>query len=178
MAQAAPAYPVLEIPAPAVALRPQVLVLESHQREKLEEVGVPLAALLGSGEALERRLADREATGFVERAREEIEHVLDELQAPALALDPNLERPLEKTRQSVLRPLEAFAGKVTSAAARSDEVRARRVERLRQVTMPDGTFQERVVSSAHFPGKYGERFVEAVWEQMELDGRRLQVVEP
>jgi hypothetical protein len=35
-----------------------------------------------------------------------------------------------------------------------------------------------VVSSAHYPGKYGERFVDAYWEQMALDGGRLQVVTP
>jgi uncharacterized protein YllA (UPF0747 family) len=178
MAQAAPAYPVLEIAAPSVALRPQVLVLESHHREKLEELGLPLAALLGSAEDLERRLADRAVTRFVEEARGAVEGALEGLRAPALDLDPNLERPLEKTRQGVLRSLDAFAGKVTAAAARRDEVRSRRVERLRQVTVPDGTFQERVVSSSHFPGKYGERFTEALWEQIELDGRRLQVVEP
>ncbi len=178
MAQAAPTYPVLEIPAPAVALRPQVLVLESHQREKLEEIGLPLAALLGSAEDLDRRLADRAATRFVEEAQAAVGSALDGLRAPALELDPNLERPLEKTRQGVLRALEAFAGKVTAAAARRDEVRSRRVEKLRQVALPDGALQERVVSSSHFPGKYGDRFAEALWEQIELDGRRLQVVEP
>ncbi len=178
MAQAAPAYSLLGIAAPAVALRPQVLVLESHQRQKLDELGLPLAALLGSADALERSLADRAATRFVERAEEAVERTLDELRAPALELDPNLERPLEKTREGVARALEAFAGKVTAAAARRDEVRARRVERLRQIALPEGSFQERVVSSAHFPGKYGERFAEALWEQVELDGRQLQVVEP
>ncbi len=178
MAQAAPAYRVLEVAAPAVALRPQVLVLESHHREKLEELQLPLAALLGSAEALERRLADGAATRFVERGREAIEGVLAGLRSPALELDPNLERPFEKTRQGVDRALETFAGKVTAAAARRDEVRARRVERLRQVALPEGSFQERVVCSAQWPGKYGERFAEALWEQVELDGRRLQVVEP
>lgn len=178
MAQAAPTYRVLEIPAPHVALRPQVLVLESHHREKLEEMGLPLAALLGSAEALESRLAEGGGTAFVDRVSAAVEAALDELGEPALALDPNLERPLEKTRESVLRSLATFAGKVTHSAARRDEVRNRRVDRLRDVVLPGGTFQERLLSSAYYPGKYGERFADALWEQMELDGRRLQVVEP
>lgn len=178
MAQAAPAYRVLGVAAPWIALRPQVLVLEGHHREKLEELGLPLAALLGPEDALERLLAGENGAGFVERTREELSAALAALGEEAAALDPNLERPFEKTREHVLRSLDTFAGKVTAAAARRDEVRARRVDRLRQVCLPGGALQERVVSSSHFPGKYGERFVEALWEQMELDGRRLQVIEP
>ena len=178
MAQAAPAYRVLGVAAPWIALRPQVLVLEGHHREKLEELGLPLDVLLGPEDRLERRLAGENGAGFVERTREELEASLAALGEEAAALDPNLERPFEKTREHVLRSLDTFAGKVTAAAARRDEVRARRVDRLRQVCLPGGTLQERVVSSSHFPGKYGERFVQALWEQMELDGRRLQVIEP
>jgi bacillithiol synthase len=163
---------------PGVALRPQTLVLESHQREKLEEVGVPLAALLGSEEALERRLADENGAGFVALARERIETALDDLRREAVGLDPNLERPAEKTSENVLRALETFEGKTTAAAARRDEVRHRRIEKLREVVRPGGTLQERAVSASHFPGKYGDRLVEAIRDQMELDGQHLQVVEP
>lgn len=178
MAQAAPTYRVLGVPGPWIALRPQVLVLESHHREKLEELELPLEVLLGSDEELERHLAGRDGAGFVARTRDAVEAALAALSDDALALDPNLERPLEKTREHVLRSLDTFAGKVTAAAARRDEVRNRRVDRLRQVCRPDGKLQERRIATAHWPGKYGERFVDALWEQMSLDGRRLQVVEP
>lgn len=178
MAQATPTYRVLGVAAPWIALRPQVLVLESHQREKLEELDLPLGVLLGPDDGLERHLAGRDGTGFVARAKEEVEAVLGRLRDDALVLDPNLERPFEKTRENVLRSLDTFAAKATTAAARRDEVRNRRVEKLRQVCRPDGVLQERRISSAHWPGKYGERFVEALWSQMSLDGRRLQVIEP
>jgi bacillithiol synthase len=178
MAQAAPAYRVLGVAAPWIALRPQVLVLEGHHREKLEEMGLPLAALLGPEDELDRRLAGENGAGFVERTRDELSAALAALGEEATAFDPNLERPFEKTREHVLRSLDTFAGKVIAAAARRDEVRAGRVERLRQVCLPGGALQERVVSSSHFPGKYGERFVEALREQMDLDGRHLQVIEP
>jgi len=178
MAQAAPAYDVLGIRAPWVALRPQVLVLEEHHRQKLEEMELPLAALLGSEAALERLLAGDGGSLLIERAREQVEEALDGLGAAALELDQNLERPLEKTRQTMVRALETFGGKVTSAAARRDQVKARRVEKLRRICLPEGTLQERVISTSQWPGKYGERFIDALWDQMELDGRHLQVVQP
>jgi bacillithiol biosynthesis cysteine-adding enzyme BshC len=178
MAQAAPTYRTLGLEAPWVALRPQALVLEGHQREKLTEMELALAHLLGPDDALERRLAGDAGAGLVERARDRVEEALATLREETLELDPNLERPFDKTRQNVLRALETFGGKVTAAAARRDEVRARRVERLRSICLPEGTLQERVVSTCHWPGKYGERFIDALWDQMDLDGRHLQVIEP
>ena len=47
MAQAAATHAVLEVEPPWVALRPQTLVLEAKQVERLEELGIPLATLLG-----------------------------------------------------------------------------------------------------------------------------------
>jgi hypothetical protein len=38
--------------------------------------------------------------------------------------------------------------------------------------------QERVLSVAHFPARHGEAFVDALFEQVELDARHLQVVTP
>ena len=177
--QVAPLYDVLGVAAPHVALRPQVLVVESHQVAKLEEVDLTLAQLLAPREALERALAEGSDGDFTAGARARLEEVLAGLERPALALDPNLERPLEKTREQVLRALDAFAGKVRASAARHDEVRVGRVEKLRETVLPGGKLQERVVASAHYPGKYGaEAFTDTVWEQMELDGAVLQVVTP
>lgn len=176
--QAAPVHRLLEVAPPAVALRPQVLVLETHQVEQLDEAGVDLADLLGRREDLERRLAERSGADFTAGPRERLAALLDELGPPARDLDPHLERPFEKTRDNVLGAFDTFAGKVRGAAARRDEVRARRLDRLRETVLPGGRLQERVVASAHFPGKYGRRFAEAVGEQMELDGATLQVVTP
>lgn len=176
--QAAPVYRVLGVEPPAVALRPQVLVLESHQVEQLDEAGVALADLLASADALERRLAERSGADFTADPRRRLAELLAELEAPALALDANLERPLAKTRDNVLGAFDTFAGKVRGAAARRDEVHARRLDRLRETVLPGGKLQERVVASAHYPGKYGRRFADAVSEQVELDGGVLQVVTP
>lgn len=178
MAQAAAVYPVLEVEPPHAALRPQALVLEPRQAERLAESGLSLADLLGDRAPLERALARRSGPDFVGAARSRVEEAVAGLREPAVALDPGLDRPYEKTREQVLRALDLFAEKATSAAARRDEVALRRVEALREVCLPLGKPQERVVCSAHFEGRYGPRFAESFREQMELDPVHLQVVMP
>jgi bacillithiol biosynthesis cysteine-adding enzyme BshC len=176
MTQVAAVYPVLGIEAPWVTLRPHMLILESHQVEQMEEVDVTLEDLLGEREALERKLAQRAGGNPVEAAQGTVETLLEDLRQPLLTLDPNLERPWEKTRDHVLRGLSTLAGKVTTAMARRDEIQARRLDRLREACLPLGRPQERVISASFFAAKYRDRFPGQVWEQMDLDPRRLQVV--
>jgi hypothetical protein len=142
--------------------------------DRLGEIGLPLATLMGSRQDLDRALAALEGDGSVEPVRRRIEEALAELR-PA---DPNLERPLEKTREQILRALDTFAEKTTASMARRNETLNRRVDQLRESCLPLGKPQERVIASAHFQGKYGDRLVQSFWEQMELDPRTLQVTCP
>jgi bacillithiol biosynthesis cysteine-adding enzyme BshC len=176
MAQASAVYPVLEVAAPQIALRPQTLVLEGHQVEKLAGLGLTLTELLGDRHHLDRVLAGD--SDFVAPVRRRIEEALDELREPTRAADPSLERPLDKTREQILRALDLFGEKAVAAAARRNEVHSRRLEQLREACLPLGKLQERTIAAAHFQGKYGPRFGESFWEQMGLDPRFLHVISP
>jgi uncharacterized protein YllA (UPF0747 family) len=178
MPQAAAVYGVLEIAAPSVALRPQTLVLDPGKAQHLAGAGLTLAELLGDRSRLDRSLAERAGGDFVAPVRGRIAAALDELRAPALAADPNLERPLAKTREQVLRAVDLFAEKAMPSLARRDELQSRRVEALRQLCLPGGKPQERVVCAAHFQGKYGDRLAASFWEQLDLDPALLAVIQP
>jgi uncharacterized protein YllA (UPF0747 family) len=178
MAQVAPVYPLLEVAPPTLALRPQTMLLEPKQVERLAESGLTLADLLGDRQSLDHIRSVRAGNDFVTPVRAEIEAALTALEAPALAIDPNLERPLGKTREQILRALDLFAEKAAAAAARRDEVQTRRIEQLRDLCLPFGKLQERTISTAYMGGRYGPRLAASYWEQMELDPIHLQVISP
>ncbi len=176
--QAAATYAALEVPPPVAALRPQAIVLEERQLAKLAEAGVSLADLLARPADLDRARAVASGGDVVAPVRQSVEASIEALRPAALALDPNLERPFEKTREQVLRALDLFAEKALAAAARKDEVQTRRLAQLREAVLPLGRFQERVIATAHFGGRHGPRLAASFWEQMGLDPRRLQVIAP
>ncbi|HKI86750.1 MAG TPA: bacillithiol biosynthesis cysteine-adding enzyme BshC [Thermoanaerobaculia bacterium] len=176
--QVAPLYELLGVRAPSISLRPQVLVLETHQLEKLRAAGVALEELLHPDFDLDRALGRERGERIVAPLRSKIDALIEELRQPALDVDPNLERPWEKTRDSIHRSVETFEKKLTASIARQDEVRKHRLEDLLSVSLPFGSLQERVIASAHFPGKYGEAFVARLLEEMTLDSGLLQVVLP
>jgi bacillithiol biosynthesis cysteine-adding enzyme BshC len=178
MAQAGITHRVLEVAPTHVALRPQTLILETKQVERLAELGLPLTVLLGDRGGLDHWLAERNGGDLVAPVRQRVETALAELRGPAVAADPGLERPFDKTREQILRALDLFGEKAVAAAARKNEVLSRRVQQLRDACVPSGKLQERIVSSAHYPGRYGPGLVESYWRQMGLDAARLQVITP
>ncbi|MEO7795271.1 MAG: bacillithiol biosynthesis BshC [Thermoanaerobaculia bacterium] len=178
LAQAAAVYPVLGVAAPWTALRPQALIFDGRQRDHLRELGASLEELLFAPEALASRLAAQAGGGFVAGARRAAELLVDELRGPAIALDPTLEKPWTKTRDSLLGALEAFSAKVEAAAARKGGVAQQRFDHLRQATRPEGGLQERVLSTAWFAGRYGEIFGAALLDQLTLDPRRRALIDP
>src|SRR4029077_15981360 len=138
-------------------------------------VGIPLAILLGDHAGVDRWLAERDGGDMAGPGRRCLGAALTALRPPppvrrwldpaltglrtaALAADPNLERPFEKTRDQILHALEVFEQKATAAAARKNEGVDRRTHHLREACLPLDRPQERIVSTAHFPGKYGPQF--------------------
>ena len=178
LAQARAIYPLLDVTPPLTALRPQALVLDLRQRQQIADLGGSIAELYLHPEAIEHRLAERGGAGFVGERRGEIERLADALKEPALRLDSSLEKPWQKTRDTLLGALDAFAAKVESAAARRDEVTHQRFRQLKTAVRPGGKPQERAISSAFFPGRYGENFGGALLDQLELDPRLLSLIDP
>jgi bacillithiol biosynthesis cysteine-adding enzyme BshC len=176
--QASAAHAVLGVAPPAVALRPHALVLDERSRAHLEELGATVAELLAGPEAIAARLAARAGADFAAPVRAAVERELDRLREPALALDAGLGKPWEKTHESVLRALDAFAARVEAAGARRDETGSHRLAQLVSLSRPGDQPQERVLASAWFAGRWGEGFAARLIDQLDLDARRLSLVDP
>ena len=176
--QVAPIYELLGIAPPAVFPRPQALVLGGRELDKLGSTGLGLGELLAADLDLDRALAHGREEDLTAPARQKIAAALDELRGAALELDAGLDGPWKKTRGQMDKALGIFTGKVAAAVARLSETSRARAEDLRRTCRPLGGLQERVIATAQFPGKFGDRLVEAYFEQLELDPRRLQVIRP
>jgi bacillithiol biosynthesis cysteine-adding enzyme BshC len=177
--QVAPLYSLLEIEPPAIALRPQALVIEGHLAKKLKGSGATLAQLVDPSLEMDDHLAGSAGEEFLGPARAQLETLLTGLEAPALELDAGLAGPWRKTGEQMKRALDAFGGKVKGASARRDQMARQRLETLRNTIRPLGQLQERVIATAHYPGKYGREFSEALLDQLdEQDPITLQVIRP
>jgi len=166
--QAAPLYPLLGVEAPAVAPRPRALLLEEKQLAALGDLGLPAELLLAPEGDVERALAARGESDPVAPAAARALAELEALRSPALAWDPNLERPWEKTHEQVKTAFERFGDKLTRARAQRDQVAMRRLQGLREYCAPHGTLHERVLAGAHFRGRFGPEAIAMLLERLDL----------
>jgi bacillithiol biosynthesis cysteine-adding enzyme BshC len=176
LAQAAPLYPLLDVQPPAVAPRPRALVLEDKQLAALRQTSLEPRLLLAPAVEVERALAARLDGDPVAPAQARALAELAALREAAVALDPNLERPWEKTQEQVKTAFERFAEKLTRARAQRDEVAQRRLAALRDYAAPGGVLHERVLCAGHFRGRFGESFADALWEQLDLSTVDVQLL--
>ncbi len=174
LVQAAPAYEILGIVAPATTLRPQALLLEDRQVSWLEELDLPLAELMS--QPIETALTSRLGGNVVEAVRRQVTQAIEALRQPLLDLDGSLEAPWRKSSEQIDRTLEQLEAKTTSAAARRHEVQFRRLEQLRQAILPDDHLQERAIVAGYFYARFGEALVPALYEGLDLGARRLSVI--
>jgi hypothetical protein len=175
-AQAAPLYDLLGVSPPALAPRPRALVLEERQIASLAEAGLDPRLLMAPIAEVERALAARHDGDPVGPAQARALAELEALRGEALALDPNLERPWEKTHEQVRTAFERFGEKLTRARAQRDQVAQRRLGALRDFAMPGGVPQERVLAGAHLVGRFGGGVVDAIWRQLELGSDGVQLL--
>lgn len=167
--QVAPTYEVLGVPPPAVVKRPSALLIDHRFDRWLEGLGLDLAQVMGDERALAARLAAAHATRRqVVDARDRIAALIDELAPAATALDPHLQRPLERTRRRALGALERFEQKVAAAVVRQDERSARQLAQMRGLLLPGGRMQERTLSVGWAWARWGEALGAALLEHLEL----------
>lgn len=176
-AQAAPLYFALGLEAPAVVLRPGLLLLDRKSQEWLRELGGSLEDLLRGPEAFRHRIRGDGFDSFVDAGRERILEILTDWSGPTAALDPDLLKPLERTRETVARALEQFASRIDAARLRRDAVRQERLERLLALVWPEGEEQERTLAAALWIGRFGKGFLARLLDSLNLDARELELLD-
>ena len=174
MAQVSAVYPVLEVPPPASALRPQMLVIEERQAEYLDELELSLSDLLDT--PLEELLSRRFAGDVVGPTREKLDASMEVLRQQILALDPSLEKPWRKTRDQMGRNLDQLGSKVAAAVARRHEVWHRRIGQVVSSLFPGGSFQERKTSVLALVDRFGPDLGHRLLDALDLDPRVLRAV--
>ncbi len=178
MTQARALYDALDVPPPAIALRPQVVLLGVRERrwlDGLEAEGIDLAAVLSRPDELDELLASRLDLDFLGVAGEKLGAAIDDLAAARTSIDGSLETAWRKTGANLKRTFALFERRVVAAAARRDQVLRGRIMRLRAHCLPNGKPQEREVTSLHCLASYGRALVRALGS-IDRDPRRLQLL--
>ncbi len=156
---------------PLVVPRAQIAVTDAACRRHLTALDLSLGDVGDRGQMLQR-LAKEDAGPSGDQVASQLsgalERELERLQPTLRAVDPSLERSIQRTRRHVERGVSKFAARIDRARAQRDRARVARVERVCDWLRPGGVPQERAVGFAYLSAKVGaESLIKGVFEAVE-----------
>jgi bacillithiol biosynthesis cysteine-adding enzyme BshC len=178
-AQSRATYEVLGVAGTPVARRPQTVFVEPNLLRKGAGWLEALPALLGADFRPDRWLAEQGESGglgALTAARDQVEQILDGLRDSASAVDSQLIKAWERTREGVLRSFEAFGERWKSSLGRRDEAEFQRWTKLRDYVAPGGVPHERVWTVGPSAARWGAPWLDALRQSLSTDAEGWQVI--
>lgn len=168
----------------ALAVTPRLRLAVKSPRcdRRLTRLGLDIAEFDSPVEVL-RRLANDDDGVHGDSAARSLQcaftEELDRISGDILAIDPQLERELTRTRRHMEKGTTALGARIDRARVARDQQRIAHVERLGHVLTPGGQPQERVLGVVHFIARFGlARFKTAVFRAVEQHLDQLQLGKP
>jgi bacillithiol biosynthesis cysteine-adding enzyme BshC len=171
LALAHPVYERMRIPRQVVLPRWSGVLVEPKVDRVLKKFGIELTDLLEPGGALESQLVrsqlPEEATEALRRLREHLLAGYDALAESAADIDPTLTKAVQGTKNQSLAALKDTEKKLVQHLKRRQEVELGQLSRARDLILPEGQPQERVLTIASFLVRYGPTLINEVGEAVE-----------
>jgi bacillithiol biosynthesis cysteine-adding enzyme BshC len=167
-----PLYELIKIPQPICFPRMSYTFVTGRQQERLAAYGLRARDLLTSEldiDGVMRRLMPAEELERFSRARAGIEQALDPLKGYVEELDPNLGRSWEQALTTALRNVDKLEERAVNVTLGRKGYARRELQSLRNVLVPRGRLQERVLPITHFLQQRGPGFLAELRAQGNLE---------
>lgn len=179
-AQNSEVYRILKRPVTPILHRQSFSVVEAKHARTLEKYGLGLTDLFAGEAAVLPRIidefVDKDTANLFAEVEENIGTELDRLAQALSRIDPTLASNLATRRRKVAYHLAALRKKYHSRRAETDETINRRMKALFTSLMPNGWLQERSVNVVSLLDRFGDGFVDWIYESIDLDDKGHRVI--
>jgi len=170
-AQNSEAYRILERPVTPILHRQSLTLLESKYKRTLEKFGLELKELFNGVDAVLQRVGSEqlslETTDRFDAVENSISRNLDDLESELARIDPTLLPNLAKRREKMLHHIRALKTKANLAQVRKDKTTERQIREALTALLPNGELQERVINVNSFLNKYGQYFIDLIYDDID-----------
>jgi uncharacterized protein YllA (UPF0747 family) len=168
-----PLYDLFQIPQPICFPRKSYTFVTARQNERLAAYGLRPRDILTSEldiDAVMRGLMPAEELDRFVQARAGVESALTPLKGYVEKLDPNLGRSWEQALSTAQRNIDKLEERATNVTLSRGGFARRELQSLRNVLVPRGRLQERVLPITHFLQHHGLDFLRQLRELDEPEG--------
>ena len=179
-AQNSAIYEVLNRPVTPIRLRASLTIVERKHDRTLERYQLKFANLFDGKEKLSARIVEKFLNQSAARTFAEVEEIvnaeLDRLERELQSVEPTLAANLSNRRRKILWHLGALRKKYHRAEMLKNETVQRRIENLFAAILPHNALQERTLNVTSFLNRFGENFINWIYETIETDERNHQIL--
>jgi bacillithiol biosynthesis cysteine-adding enzyme BshC len=173
-------YPVFRMPAPILYPRPRVTIVEKHIARLVEKFEIDYRKILQADEAIVpgvlRKYSNPSFDEIFENFQANIVDNLELITDVLQALDPSLEKSVEKTRNHMLQSLRQLQTRVDGVLQQRMEAELRQIRKILLHLKPMQQPQERILNILHYINKYDLSFVDVLYKSIKLDTTEHQLL--
>lgn len=154
-----------KVPFPVLVLRNSFLIIEKDLQTLIDKLGITTEDLFKSefdllNSLIERQGKKPELNGELTR----VEEVYEQLDRMASAIDASLSQHIAALKAKTIKQLLNLEKKMFSAERKKQEALKNKISKLKQPLFPKNGLQERVENFSGFHSKWGNAFIDEVYE--------------
>jgi bacillithiol biosynthesis cysteine-adding enzyme BshC len=179
-AQNSVVYETLKRPVTPILHRQSFTFVDAASERTLRKYELEFPDIFAGREALEKRIVDGIVDPGTARLFADVEEKMNgelaRLDRELSSLDPTLAKNLATRRRKIVYHIGALRKKARSAQLRSHGDAERRINAMMTALYPNGGLQERSVNVNSFLARFGDAFVDIIFDSIDLNDRGHRVV--
>lgn len=176
-----PYYAIHNLTPPILYPRSSATIIESKVKNILNKYELQLKDFFTDLELLATNITDRNSEVVVNNV---IQNIIDELDNPfqslkenLIKIDPTLEDIVKTAKNKTIQAIEVVKEKALSAQKKKNEIIFRQIYKTSNILYPDENLQEREINFIYFMNKYSIKFVDFLFENLDINLFEHQIIE-
>ncbi|MBD3384351.1 bacillithiol biosynthesis cysteine-adding enzyme BshC [candidate division KSB1 bacterium] len=166
-------YREFEIHMPSVFPRADFTLLETKTLKHLKRFGIEPSSFIKDSQNIQQsileNLVPEELKKTIEKTQTHLEGDLKTLANIVKETDPTLQSVIDRAGKTIKNQINLIETKVQNAIANREKITKQQLASLQHNLLPDGDLQERKISAVQYLCKYGRRWIEKIYDHIDLD---------
>jgi len=179
-AQIKPLYDFYNIPSPIIYPRSSATILEKNIAGILDKFSLDITDIFINIENVKKMIinsiTENSVDELFETMIERIEHEFDRLKEKLFDIDKTIADSSNRYRDKIFIAVNELKDKTEKAHQKKHEVTLRQIDRAAVNLFPDNNLQEREFNYIYFANKYGEDFINTIFEKLQINKFEHQVI--
>ncbi len=179
-AQIKPMYDFYNIPSPIIYPRSSATILEKNIAGILDKFSLEITDIFINIENVKKKIINSISENSVDELFdtmiERIEHEFDQLKEKLFDLDKTIADSSNRYRDKIFNAVNELKDKAEKAQQKKHEVTLRQIDRAAVNLFPDNSLQEREFNFIYFVNKYGEDFIDTIFEKLQINKFEHQII--